>query len=43
MPHGFVASIGALKAAALALDAIGMFLSERLRAGMAHNHFSRRK
>jgi len=43
MPHGFVASIGTLKASALALDAIGMFLTERLRASMANNHFSRRK
>jgi epsilon-lactone hydrolase len=32
MPHGFVASIGKLKAAAQALDAIGMFLTERLTA-----------
>ena len=30
MPHGFVASIGTIKAAAQALDAIGVFLSERL-------------
>jgi epsilon-lactone hydrolase len=30
MPHGFVASIGTLKAAAQALDAIGRFLMERL-------------
>ena len=30
MPHGFVASIGTLKASALALDAIGEFLAERL-------------
>jgi len=30
MPHGFVASIGKLKAAAQALDAIGMFLTEKL-------------
>jgi len=29
MPHGFVASIGTLKASALALDAIGLFLTER--------------
>src|SRR5690348_8369034 len=33
MPHGFVASIGMLKASARALDAIGTFLVERLRAG----------
>ena len=33
MPHGFVASIGTLKASARALDAVGMFLVERLRAG----------
>jgi len=32
MPHGFVVSIGKLKAASLALDAIGAFLTERLRA-----------
>ena len=30
MPHGFVASIGKLKASAQALDAIGLFLKERL-------------
>ena len=33
MPHGFVASIGILKAAERALDASGRFLTERLRAG----------
>src|ERR1700704_5192243 len=32
MPHGFPASIGRLKAATQALDAIGAFLAERLRA-----------
>jgi len=32
MPHGFVASIGMLKASAQTLDAIGMFLTDRLRA-----------
>jgi monoterpene epsilon-lactone hydrolase len=32
MPHGFVASIGALKAAAQALDAIGLFLTDIFRA-----------
>src|SRR5712664_3367960 len=32
MPHGFPGSIGRLKAAAQALDAIGAFLAERLRA-----------
>jgi monoterpene epsilon-lactone hydrolase len=32
MPHGFPASIGKLKAAAQALDAIGVFLSERLQS-----------
>lgn len=32
MPHGFPASIGRLKAAEQALDAIGGFLSERLQA-----------
>ena len=39
MPHGFPASIGRLKAAAQALDAIGTFLTERLKAhadGHAH-------
>ena len=34
MPHGFPASIGRLKAAAQALDAIGAFLAERLQARM---------
>jgi epsilon-lactone hydrolase len=32
MPHGFAGSIGRLKAAAQALDAIGAFLAGRLRA-----------
>jgi monoterpene epsilon-lactone hydrolase len=32
MPHGFPASIGKLKAAAQALDAVGAFLTERLQA-----------
>ncbi len=32
MPHGFVASVGTLKASAQALDAIGVFLKERLQA-----------
>jgi epsilon-lactone hydrolase len=32
MPHGFVASIGALKAAPQALDAVGAFLADRLKA-----------
>jgi epsilon-lactone hydrolase len=32
MAHGFVGSIGRLKAAAQALDAVGAFLAERLRA-----------
>jgi len=32
MPHGFPASIGRLKAASQALDAIGAFLAERLKA-----------
>jgi len=36
MPHGFPASIGALKASAQALDAIGMFLTERLQAAISH-------
>ena len=30
MPHGFASSIGALRAAAQALDAVGVFLTERL-------------
>jgi monoterpene epsilon-lactone hydrolase len=33
MPHGFPGSVGKLKAAALALDAVGAFLLERLQAG----------
>jgi epsilon-lactone hydrolase len=32
MPHGFPGSVGKLKAAAQALDAMGTFLAERLRA-----------
>ena len=32
MPHGFPGSVGKLKAAALSLDAVGAFLTERLRA-----------
>ena len=32
-PHGFAGSIGKLKASAQALDAIGMFLTEKLQAG----------
>ena len=32
MPHGFPGSIGKLKAAAQALDAVGAFLTDRLRA-----------
>src|SRR5260221_572466 len=32
MPHGFVVSVGKLKAASLSLDAIGAFLAERLQA-----------
>jgi acetyl esterase/lipase len=39
MPHGFVASIGTLKASAQSLDAIGLFLTERLQAS---NHFGER-
>jgi monoterpene epsilon-lactone hydrolase len=39
MPHGFPAIIGPLKASAQALDAIGLFLTERLQAG---NHFGGR-
>ena len=30
MPHGFIAGIGSIKAAAQSLDAIGLFLKERL-------------
>jgi acetyl esterase/lipase len=30
MPHGFVVSVGKLKAASLALDAIGAFFAQRL-------------
>jgi monoterpene epsilon-lactone hydrolase len=41
MPHGFPASIGRLKAAAQALDAIGAFLTERLQAH-ASRHLSGR-
>jgi epsilon-lactone hydrolase len=33
MPHGFPGSVGKLKAATQALDAIGMFLRERLQVG----------
>jgi len=33
MPHGFVAIIGAIKASAQALDAMGLFVAERLQAG----------
>jgi acetyl esterase/lipase len=33
MAHGFTVHVGKLKASALALDAIGIFLSERLQAG----------
>jgi monoterpene epsilon-lactone hydrolase len=33
MPHGFAGSIGSLKASTQALDAIGMFLTEKLLAG----------
>jgi monoterpene epsilon-lactone hydrolase len=34
MPHGFVSSIGTVKASDQALDAIGRFLTERLQAGI---------
>jgi acetyl esterase/lipase len=34
MPHGFPAIIGPLKASAQALDAIGVFLTEKLQAGI---------
>jgi acetyl esterase/lipase len=36
MPHGFPAIIGTIKASAQALDAIGLFLTERLQAGIRH-------
>jgi monoterpene epsilon-lactone hydrolase len=36
MPHGFVATIGAVKAAARALDATGLFLTERLQGLTTH-------
>jgi len=32
MPHGFPANVGRVKAAAQALDAIGVFLTEKLQA-----------
>jgi epsilon-lactone hydrolase len=35
MPHGFPAIIGVVKASAQALDAIGLFLTERLQADIA--------
>jgi epsilon-lactone hydrolase len=35
MPHGFAANIGKLKASAQAVDAIGTFLTEKLRANTA--------
>jgi acetyl esterase/lipase len=34
MPHGFVTSVGTVKASEESLDAIGMFLTERLQAGV---------
>ena len=37
MPHGFPAIIGPIKASAQALDAIGLFLTERLQAGIRHS------
>jgi acetyl esterase/lipase len=40
MPHGFAALIGPIKASAQALDAMGVFLTERLQAG---NHFGGRQ
>jgi monoterpene epsilon-lactone hydrolase len=39
MPHGFPAIVGAVKASAQVLDAIGLFLTERLQAS---NHFGGR-
>jgi hypothetical protein len=35
MPHGFVASIGTVKASTLSLDAVGTFLTERLQTNHA--------
>lgn len=35
MPHGFIANIGRVKASAQALDAVGAFLTEKLRANTA--------
>ena len=35
MPHGFPAGIGMIKAAAPAMDAIGLFLTESLQADIA--------
>jgi acetyl esterase/lipase len=32
MPHGFIGSVGKLKASTLALEALGAFLAERLQA-----------
>jgi monoterpene epsilon-lactone hydrolase len=43
MPHGFPASIGKIKAAAQALDAIGLFLTESLQAGISNNQFRGRE
>lgn len=37
MPHGFAGSIGKLKASAQALDAVGVFLTEKLQEGSASN------
>src|SRR6267143_1887959 len=37
MPHGFPAIIGPIKTSAQALDAIGLFLTERLQAGIRHS------
>jgi acetyl esterase/lipase len=42
MPHGFVATIGAVKAAAEALDASGLFLTERLQGLTTHGTRSNR-
>jgi acetyl esterase/lipase len=40
MPHGFPAGVEAIKAAAQALDTMGLFLTERLQAS---NHFAGRR
>ena len=36
MLHGFADSVGRVKASAQALDAVGEFISDKLRAGTGH-------